>query len=829
MATMIASRWTSVGAVAAMTTALCFGQALSEEPQEPERPSLNLFGVTGLIDTPTADVQPDANLTTTASYFGGFLRNTVTAQFLPGIEASFRYSILNDLAAGPGDTTLFDRSFDLKARLLTEDEHWPAVAVGLQDFLGTGVFSGEYIAATKGFNLAELGNIRVTGGLGWGRFAAGNGIENPLINFADGFRNREVDVGVGGNVTPGQFFRGETMAFFGGVEWETPVEGLRAKIEYSADRYVREREFGDLDLKVPLNVGVEYRATEALEIGAYYMYGSEFGVRVSISANPFRPISEFDTEAGPKALVPRKAPQGIGDVSGLGDVISLLTGEAPEVSISDPRLKGFVLHERLGDIRWADAVLTSRADDRCPTELAKAIDAELGVIDVVTFMRSDNSPICSVALRPAGEHAVRITTQASTKYPTDWYLDEAQREKLVEALAKELNDETLTLFGIEVAPDRVQIYLENNRFRAMPRALGRAARALTRTMPPSVEIFEITPVESSVPVATVILKRSELENQVERPDAARLAYASTAIKDAEPVSWDTVLAPDTTFPRFSWNLFPSTPVNLFDPDQPARFDVAAVATGSIEFLPGLSANGEISYRIIGDLGDIGRDSNSLVEERVRSDIAEYLNQGNPALTRLTADYVTKVTGSVYTRASLGLLERMYAGVSGEVLWKPADKSWGVGFELNYVRQRGFDTLFSLRSYDTLTGHISLYWDTGYHGISTQIDVGRYLAGDWGGTLSMKRRFDNGWEIGGFATFTDIPFDEFGEGSFDKGLFLTIPFNWVLPYDSRQELETVLRPLTRDGGARLEVSNRLYELVEDNDQGGYRATWEEFWE
>ncbi len=94
---------------------------------------------------------------------------------------------------------------------------------------------------------------------------------------------------------------------------------------------------------------------------------------------------------------------------------------------------------------------------------------------------------------------------------------------------------------------------------------------------------------------------------------------------------------------------------------------------------------------------------------------------------------------------------------------------------------------------------------------------------------MKRRFDNGWEIGGFATFTDIPFDEFGEGSFDKGLFLTIPFNWVLPYDSRQELETVLRPLTRDGGARLEVSNRLYELVEDNDQGGYRATWEEFWE
>lgn len=829
MATTIASQWMKLGAWAAIPLVLSGAMALAEEPQEPSRPSLNLFGITGLIDTPTADMQPDANFTTTVGYFGGFLRNTITSQFLPGIEASFRYSILNELSPPPNGTTLFDRSFDLKIRLMQESEKWPAVAVGLQDFLGTGVFSGEYIAATKGFNLAELGHLRITGGLGWGRFADGNGIENPLINFAEGFRNREVDVGVGGNVTPGQFFRGDRMAFFGGLEWQTPIEGLRAKIEYSPDRYTRERTFGSFEQKVPVNVGIEYRATEAVEIGAYYMYGTEVGVRVSISANPFRPVSDFDSEPGPKALVPRKSPKGIGDISGLGDVISLFTGDAPKVSISDPRLKDVVLHERLGDVRWADAILTARAGDRCPTELAKAIDAQLGVIDVVTFLRPNNSPVCSVALRPAGEHAVRITSVASAKYPTDWYANEAERAKLVEALATELSEESLNLFGIEIAPDRVQIYLENKRFRAMPRALGRAARALTRTMPPSVEIFEITPVESSVPVATVVLKRSELEDQVERPNADRLAYASTTIKDAEPVSWDTVLAPDTTFPRFSWNVFPSTPVNLFDPDQPARFDISAVAVGGVEFLPGLSANGEISYRVIGDLDDIERDSDSLVEERVRSDIAEYLNEGNPALTRLTMDYVTKVSESVYARASAGLLERMYAGVSGELLWKPAGQSWGLGLEANYVRQRGFSTLFDMRSYDTVTGHASLYWDTGFYGLSTQVDVGRYLAGDWGGTFALKRRFDNGWEVGGFATFTDIPFDEFGEGSFDKGLFLTIPFNWVLPYDSRQELETVLRPLTRDGGARLVVSNRLYDLVEDNDQGGYRATWQEFWE
>ncbi len=84
-------------------------------------------------------------------------------------------------------------------------------------------------------------------------------------------------------------------------------------------------------------------------------------------------------------------------------------------------------------------------------------------------------------------------------------------------------------------------------------------------------------------------------------------------------------------------------------------------------------------------------------------------------------------------------------------------------------------------------------------------------------------------MGGFFTLTEVPFREFGEGSFDKGLFLTIPFNWFLPYESRSEFSTVLRPLTRDGGQRLNVANRLYPFVEDQDRGGLRATWRDFWE
>src|SRR5699024_8094020 len=105
-----------------------------------------------------------------------------------------------------------------------------------------------------------------------------------------------------------------------------------------------------------------------------------------------------------------------------------------------------------------------------------------------------------------------------------------------------------------------------------PRALGRTARALSRVMPPSVETFAITPVEGSMPVSTIILGRSSLEDQVGRPDAARRSWASAVITDAAPIDWDKVTTPEDLFPRFSWSVQPAAPVNLFDPDAPVRFD-----------------------------------------------------------------------------------------------------------------------------------------------------------------------------------------------------------------------------------------------------------------
>ena len=112
-------------------------------------------------------MQPDAQLSFTAGYFGGFLRNTIAAQILPWMEVGIRYSVLDDYLGGSGDTTLYDRSLDLKLRMFEEGPAWPSLALGFQDFLGTVIYSGEYVTATKNVATEDLlgGDLKLTGGI----------------------------------------------------------------------------------------------------------------------------------------------------------------------------------------------------------------------------------------------------------------------------------------------------------------------------------------------------------------------------------------------------------------------------------------------------------------------------------------------------------------------------------------------------------------------------------------------------------------------------------------------------------------------------------------
>ena len=135
--------------------------------------------------------------------------------------------------------------------------------------------------------------------------------------------------------------------------------------------------------------------------------------------------------------------------------------------------------------------------------------------------------------------------------------------------------------------------------------------------------------------------------------------------------------------------------------------------------------------------------------------------------------------------------------------------------LAYVKQRGFKRDFELLDYEVMTGFVSAYWATPWYNYDVAVHAGRYLAKDVGGTVELRRTFRNGWQVGVFASLTDVPFDVFGEGSFDKGFYFQVPLGALFGGSDRNKFGARIRPVLRDGGQRLEdlSGNIFWDLRE----------------
>ncbi len=122
-----------------------------------------------------------------------------------------------------------DKGFNVKFTYRTKDSIIPNLAIGLDDFSGTGLFTKEYIVMSKGFS-----NSVVSLGLGWGKFTGQNSFDNPLLFISEGFKvrpSRSDNINLGGAPSYDLWFRGNASVF-GGIEYLIPnSKGLKLKIE----------------------------------------------------------------------------------------------------------------------------------------------------------------------------------------------------------------------------------------------------------------------------------------------------------------------------------------------------------------------------------------------------------------------------------------------------------------------------------------------------------------------------------------------------------------------------------------------------------------------
>lgn len=650
-------------------------------------------GITGGIDTPNAYHKSDATTSVSLAFDDDVRTVALAFQALPWLETSLSFTTFDDIGGGISQD---NTALNLKLRLLQESRFLPTISLGVDDLFSNTRESAEYIVASKSFGNDKL---RTSLGVGWGRLG---GYDTVAGAFAD----RPVPA-TQGRAEFGHLFKGDA-ALFGGVEWDTPLDGLTLAVEYSsASAYGT-----DPEPESRFNYAAKYAVAEGLDLVVFNRNGTTSGLLLNFYVNPKRPPN----------------PPDIGNVAPL----------------AEPRPQ-----QGREVLAWAN-------------------NAQINV-------------------------ALRQTIEA--------------------ALAK--NAIKLERFATTASQLRVGVSATDNA--PVAKVVGRTVRVLSAMAPPSVTSFEISTYLGGLPGSTITVPRDATVALANQPGRGRDSRALASLSGADPDEdrWTWAAPPQL---GFSWNLTPALSVPL---DSAGRIepDLTLFADARYDLTPSFYVAGTLSYLLAGD-----KDVDPAPAAPLPSTDGGSYDRTRIRLDRLYGAFDAKVSETVYGGLTFGLLEREYRGISAEALWIPNDQNWALGAELTYAEKRDYEDPFGSLDFDAVTGFVSLYWDTGYKGLSARVDAGRYLAGDWGTTLSVSRSFANGWEVTGYTTLTEDNRDE----RLKLGARVSIPLSTLAPVDTQRRSVLRVGGNFGDAGARVSVPNRLMGRVKEARNQRIEDGWSEFW-
>jgi hypothetical protein len=244
------------------------------------------FGYVGIMQTPTARMRQAGSFSTNLQSTKPYVNWNNFFQPLDWLETGFRYTKIanRDYYSGGPDITsgegYVDKSIDVKVRTSKESDYLPETAIGVRDLAGTGLFSSEYIVASK-----RLYRFDFSTGIGWGNMGGRGDLASPLgAKFAE--RPSTISQGSqGGNFAPGSYFRGPA-AFFGGIQFESPWN-TTFKLEYDGNNYKNEplTESTVISQKSPINIGLTYHLASFVDLSLGFERGNTLSIGLAMSTD----------------------------------------------------------------------------------------------------------------------------------------------------------------------------------------------------------------------------------------------------------------------------------------------------------------------------------------------------------------------------------------------------------------------------------------------------------------------------------------------------------------------------------------------------------------
>ena len=429
-----------------------------------------------------------------------------------------------------------------------------------------------------------------------------------------------------------------------------------------------------------------------------------------------------------------------------------------------------------------------------------------------------------------GEYSKNLVPKTYDPPPALAKLNPRQKEMLLNKdlyysnLLRNLNRHELYLQGATLKDNTIEVTTNNGKYRSYARATGRAARVVASLSPEEVEEIEINHFNGNSIVASVKLPKEKflqaVNNEISHEEL--LIYSEIQRPDSSKLK-NHEFKPTPQLPSFIWKMAPALRTHIGGPEAFFLGQLWWKTDMVLMLTRGLTLYTTLGVNIYDNFDELNNPSASVLPH-VRSDVQSYLKEGKTNIARMKFDYIFSPMDDLYARIDVGLMEEMFGGFGGEVLYRPYQSKWALGLVAHKVRQRAFDQRFKFRKYEVTTGHLEFYYQFP-RGITSQVYAGKYLGGDKGVTVDLSRRFQTGFTLGIFASKTNISAKEFGEGSFDKGFYFAIPTDMFLPRYQPGLISFALHPLTKDGAAMIYNHNALWGMLGDTEDFAIKREWQ----
>lgn len=371
----------------------------------------------------------------------------------------------------------------------------------------------------------------------------------------------------------------------------------------------------------------------------------------------------------------------------------------------------------------------------------------------------------------------------------------------------------LILSPVEKSGASAEGVLELSPDMPLPLQAGRAARAMSNHGGASVESFHITPTLYGLRGTSVHLIRRDFEQALARKQGSAEELWRHTVLDPAPAKTLPIDNGDKPPPRIRMILENQTSLSEEDTGILHRESLIGEIRHTIG--RGFIMGSGLRLNLADNLSRIDEIRPAAILP-VRSNVSSFA-QRRVALNRVYIGWLKTLKTDVHLALTAGQLEEMYGGAGGEILYRPFGKTWAIGADIYEALKR--DPAYTLNlGYNgdhLLTGHVNAWYEIPKTDMTAQLRLGRYLAQDFGGTLALSNRFDNGAALEAFVTATDAAdFDLFGGTTHVySGVKFSVPLGSIKYIPQGSEARFTLAPFGRDAGQSLDPPVSLYDTTE----------------